>query len=244
MATIPTAPCTAWPASALLTAVPTSNRMLMQAAVIVAHTAIGPQDEFIQKTIMQLAQAGYVAFALDMFGEPDIVTGEAKEKANAPFKERRELIADRALAALRVVQDMQDVDANRIAAIGYCFGGKTVLDMARVGGALKGVVSFHGVLDRLHASRGEREVSARVLVFHGYADPYTSPASLADFIQEMEESGVQYEVRVFGSNVLHGFTRPEKATEQDAKMGHQFSEWVASSSWQAALGLLHDVLSA
>lgn len=213
----------------------------MQAAVLVAHTAIGPHDDFIQDVLTKLALSGYFAFALDLFGAPDVVTGAEKDRANAPLKERRDLIAERATAALHVVQRMKEVDANRIAAIGYCLGGKCVLDLARTGAHLQGVVSFHGILDSWEAA-GE-PMTARVLAFHGRKDPFVTSSMFEGFLEEMEEREVEYEVRVYGAKVMHAFTRSEKNTPDDADAGFQFCPRVAHESWEATLEFLENVLA-
>lgn len=188
--------------------------------------------------------------------------GAAKDAANAPYKENRSLISTHAMAAVRLVQAMEDVDPSRIAAIGYCLGGKVVLDLARTGADLKAAVSFHGVLDRLGPLSNESEESKasavqpspskvtekdntsskipRIVAFHGYADPFTPPEALRAFLEEMEELGAQYEVRVLGANVLHAFTRPGFVTEADEKTGFQYCERVAKGSWKDTLQILRE----
>lgn len=213
----------------------------MQAAVLVGHTAIGPHDDFIQEVLTKLALSGYYAFALDLFGAADVVTGEEKNKANAPLKERRGLIAERATAALHLLQRMDKVDANRIAAIGYCLGGKCVLDLARSGAHLQGVVSFHGILDRWMPE--SEPMTARVLAFHGRKDPFVTPSMFEGFVDEMEEREVEYEVRLYGANVMHAFSRAEKNTPDDAEAGFQFCPRVAHQSWQSTLDFLDEVLA-
>eukprot|EP00892_Ulva_mutabilis_P007768 jgi/Ulvmu1/5363/UM022_0157.1 len=216
------------------------NPQHQKAAVMVAHTAIGPHDDFIQDVLTNLALSGYVAFALDLFGAADVVTGADKERANAQLRERRELIAERATAALHVVQRMQTVDANRIAAIGYCLGGKCVLDLARSGAHLQGVVSFHGILDRWETAGDP--MTARVLAFHGRKDPFVTPSMLEGFLDEMEQRDVEYEIRLYGANVMHAFTRSEKNTPDDADAGFQFCPRVAHTSWESTLEFLEEAL--
>lgn len=124
-----------------------------------------------------------------------------------------------------------------------------VLDLARTGADLRAVVSFHGVLDRLGACTAGGEigedgsvVKPRIVAFHGYADPFTTPGSLQEFMSELEEMKAQYEVRVSGSKVLHSFMRPEKTTPEDERMGLQYNESVAKEAWDATLGLLRETL--
>lgn len=206
---------------------------------MVAHTAIGPHDDFIQDVLTNLALSGYYAFALDLFGAPDVVTGVEKDKANAPLKERRGLIAERATAALHVLQRTEKVDANRVAAIGYCLGGKCVLDLARTGAHLQGVVSFHGILDQWQPEA--EPMTARVLAFHGRKDPFVTSSMFDGFVEEMEQREVEYEVRLYGAKVMHAFTRAENNTPDDAEAGFQFSPRVAHGSWKATLEFLETV---
>ena len=107
---------------------------LLHPCVLVVHTAIGPQEEFIFSKIVELSRMGYVGFAVDMFGAPDLVFGEEKVKHNKAFKEDRRACQRRMLSAFsKAVQDLELVDTQKIAAIGYCFGGLCVLDLARSG---------------------------------------------------------------------------------------------------------------
>ena len=117
----------------------------------------------------------------------------------------------RAKAALDVLVKMPGVDPNRIAAIGFCFGGSVALQLARSGADLVGVVSFHGGLKTdVPAKKGA--VKARLLVLHGGADPYVPPAELAGFLEEMNAAGARYRAEVYGGAV-HAFTNPAAGTD-------------------------------
>jgi dienelactone hydrolase len=214
--------------------------LLAQPAVIVAHTAIGPQDAFIQVRLMELAKEGYIAFALDLFGAEHCVFGDEKNEYNAELKNNRQLIAERALAALSALQRVPVVDSARIGALGYCLGGKCVLDLARAGADLRCVVSFHGILDGYINNPGP--IQPRLLVFHGYSDPFTTPDMLTAFFKEMEDRNANYEVDVFGSDVLHAFTRPEKSLQSDRENGLQYNEEISDRCWSRTIKFLSEGL--
>ena len=158
--------------------------------MIVAHTAIGPQEDFILSKVRALTEAGVVAFACDCFGAPDLVFGQEKEECNRQFKENRKLLQSRMQAGLSSVCSSSDfpcIDETRVAAIGYCFGGKAVLDLCRAGiSSLKGVVSFHGILDHPRELDHDRAIETKVLAFNGFADPYVPAEKKQAFMEEME----------------------------------------------------------
>lgn len=156
--------------------------------ILVVHEWWGLND-YVRRRVEQLAGLGYVAFAADIYGKGR-VTADAKQAAEwaAPFRKDRALMRSRARAALAVLAGLPRVDAKRIAAVGYCFGGTVALELARAGEDLAGVVSFHGGLDTPSpAARGA--VRARVLVLSGGDDPFVPAAQRAAFEHEMREGG-------------------------------------------------------
>jgi len=176
-------------------------------AVLVVHEWWG-HNEYARKRARMLAELGYVALAVDMFGDgktaqhPDDAgkfAGEVmknKEVAEARFK-----------AALDFIKQQQSVDPERIAAIGYCFGGGVVLHMARQGADLKGVASFHGSL-ATDSPAQPGSVKARVLVFNGEADKMIPPEQVTAFKEEMTKAGASF--RYVGyPGVMHSFTNPD-----------------------------------
>ena len=175
--------------------------------VLVVHEWWGHND-YARKRARMLAELGYTALAVDMYG--DGKTADHPEDAGkfaAEAKQNMAVAEARFRAALELLRAQPDVDPGRIAAIGYCFGGGIVLDMARRGVDLKGVVSFHGVLaSGQQAEPGQ--VKARVLVFNGAEDPFTKPEQIAAFKAEMEAAGVDYQfVNLPGAK--HSFTNPQ-----------------------------------
>jgi dienelactone hydrolase len=213
--------------------------------VLVVHTAIGPQEDFIFSKIEELSRLGYVGFAVDMFGAPDLVFGEEKVRHNKMFKEDRRACQRRMLSAFyKATRDLERVDTQRIAAIGYCFGGKAVLDLARSGVPnLKGVASFHGILDHPavldHSPMGD--FSAKVMVFHGHKDPFVSLEDKEDFKQEMETKKVNFTMVEFGG-CYHAFTRPDKVDERDREQGLFYDKYAAEKSWSMMKTFLEEIL--
>ncbi len=159
----------------------------------------------------QLAKLGYVAFVADMYGDGRVTSdpGEAA-KMHAPIMADRKLLRQRAQAALDVLMAHKLVDRTRVAAIGYCFGGSTALELARAGAPLAGVVSFHGDLSRT-PTEGPDHITAKVLVCHGGDDTLVTPTALATFEQEMKQAGANYQINIY-SSAKHGFTNPAADT--------------------------------
>ena len=174
--------------------------------VLVVHEWWGLGD-YARKRARMLAQLGYTALALDMYGEgrqahhPDDAGKFAGELAkNLP------LAKTRFEAAMEYLRQQKNVDAKNIAALGYCFGGSVVLQMARLGEDLKGVVSFHGNLATEHPAQ-PGEVRARIISFTGTDDPMIPAEQVAAFKQEMEKAGADYKVVTF-AGAKHSFTNP------------------------------------
>lgn len=174
--------------------------------VLVVHEWWGLGD-YARKRARMLAQLGYTALALDMYGEgrqahhPDDAGKFAGELAkNLP------LAKTRFEAAMEYLRQQKNVDAKNIAALGYCFGGSVVLQMARLGEDLKGVASFHGNLATEHPAQ-PGEVRARIISFTGTDDPMIPAEQVAAFRQEMEKAGADYKVVTF-TGAKHSFTNP------------------------------------
>ncbi len=175
--------------------------------VLVVHEWWGHND-YVRKRARMLAQLGYTALALDMYGDGKEANhpGDAgkfagKVRSNMPEAEQRFRAA---LAQLRI---HPTVDAKKIAAIGYCFGGGIVLEMARRGIDLAGVVSFHGSLGTAEPAK-EGKIKARVLVLNGGDDPLTKPAQIKAFKEEMKQAGVDFTFIDY-PGAKHAFTNPE-----------------------------------
>ena len=197
--------------------------------VLVVHEWWGLNEYAIQRA-RQLAEMGYVAFAVDVYGKGVRTkdAGEAQKLATA-LRSDRATMRGRMTAALDVLRSRKGVDPKRIAAIGYCFGGTCSLELARAGADVAGVVSFHGGLSTdMPAEPGA--VKAKVLVLHGADDPFVPEKELMDFIAEMKKAKVNYQVNVYGGAV-HTFTNP--AAGDDPSKGQAYNEQADRRSWEA-----------
>jgi dienelactone hydrolase len=175
--------------------------------VLVFHEGLGLGD-FAMERARRLAKLGYVAFAADMFGDRRQAHDlEAASALIGPLRGNPPALRQRARAALATLAAAPGVDADRMAAIGFCFGGAVALELARDGADLRAVVSFHGVLASRNPAR-EGEVKAAVLVLTGADDPLAPPDQVLAFADEMRAAKVpDWQVEILG-NALHGFTNP------------------------------------
>lgn len=182
--------------------------------VIVVHEWWGHND-YARARATKLAELGYVALAVDMYG--DGKTADHPDNAKKFMTEalaNQELFLKKFQAGLELLKSQPQTDAEKVAAIGYCFGGATVLGMARAGLDLDGVVSFHGILaTETPAQKGA--VKAKVLAFHGDNDPFVPKEQADAFRKEMNDAEVDYTFVVY-PGVQHGFTNPG-ATEVGTK---------------------------
>ncbi len=195
--------------------------------VLVVHAWMGLGDQ-AKDSARRLAELGYVAFALDMYGKGVYAKNRDEAMAlSSALKGDRAKMRQRAIAGLNVLREQPLVDPNRIAAIGYCFGGTTVLEIARSGEPIQGVVSFHGGLDSPAPEDG-KNIKAKVLALHGADDPTMPPEAVAAFQQEMRDGGVDWQMIYYGGAV-HSFTDPD-ANMAGMAMYHEPS---ARRSWEA-----------
>jgi dienelactone hydrolase len=196
--------------------------------VLVVHEWLGLND-YAKKRAEMLAGMGYVAFACDMYGKG--VRGAGPQdgpKLSAPFKENRSLMRARAAAGLDVLFKHPKVDSSKLAAIGYCFGGATVLELARGGAELRGVVGFHAALATpMPAQPGQ--VKAKVLVCHGADDPHVPPPEVQAFEDEMRKAGADWQLIAYG-NAVHSFSNPGA---NDKEHGVCYNAEADRRSWQA-----------
>jgi len=202
--------------------------------VLVVHEWWG-HNEFARDQAERLAEAGYTAFALDMYG-----SGKQADHPDTAQKFMQEATKDmdqvkaRFMKAMEILQNHESVDASRIAAQGYCFGGAVVLNMARMGVDLDGVVSYHGALGSpITAEAGE--VKARVQVYTGGADNMVPSEQVAGLVKEMQDAKVDLTLVSF-PGVLHSFTNPgaDKVAEEFG-MPIGYDEEAANRSWNGTM---------
>lgn len=206
-------------------------------AVIVVHEWWGLND-YARARARQLAQLGYTALALDMYGDGKAAThpADAQEFMHSVMS-NADLMKKRFMAAKSVLEQDATVDSKRIAAIGYCFGGYVVLQMAREGVPLKAVASFHGMLGTEKPAQ-PHTVTAKIGVFNGADDGMVPPASIDAFKQEMTNAGVDYTF-VNYPGTKHGFTNPEAtALGQQFNMPIAYNAEADKDSWEKLQALL------
>lgn len=209
-------------------------------AVIIVHEWWG-HNEYARSRADQLAKDGYVAMSLDMYGDGKLANHpkDAGELSGMVMK-NPELAEKKFRAALEILKARPDVDSENIAAIGYCFGGAIVLEMAKRGLPLKGVVSVHGMLSTpTPAQKGK--TTAKVLVLNGAADVFITAKDIEGFKKEMDKAKVNYEF-VNIPNAKHGFSNP-KATENGKKFGIplEYSSEADTTSWTKSSDFLSTV---
>ena len=164
--------------------------------------------EYARGRAEQLAALGYVAFALDMYGKGKVTkhpeeAGEWAKQVSSNVRAWQQ----RAVAGLEVLKKEPRTDSQRIVAIGYCFGGSTVQQLAYSGADIRGVVSFHGSLLLPPAEQGN-QVKAKILICHGAADPFTKLGAVEQYMAAMDKAGLDWQLVVYGG-AKHGFTNPD-----------------------------------
>jgi dienelactone hydrolase len=195
--------------------------------VLVVHEWNGLQS-FVKQRTEELAKLGYVAFAADIYGKGIRPNNPQESAAQATiYRQDRQLWRNRANAGLKVLQQHPLTDIQRIAAIGYCFGGTTVLELARSGANIAGVVSFHGNLDTPNPNDA-KNIKAKVLVLHGADDPIVPDEQVQAFATEMREAKVDWQLISYGGAV-HSFTNPAANNPPQSL----YNPVVEKRSWQA-----------
>ncbi len=205
--------------------------------VLVVHEWWGLND-YAKWRAEELAKMGYVAFALDMYGKVKVTThpDQAGKWASAIQKNMDQWQA-RVQAGLTVLQKQELVDPNRIAAIGYCFGGATVMVLAYSGVDVKGVVSFHGSLP-IPSKAQASKTRAKIFVAHGNADPFLQRSHITTFQKKMDEYGLDWYMTVY-SGARHGFTNPK--ADMFGMDGIQYNQNADQRSWQQMKAFFEEI---
>lgn len=183
-----------------------SDKDSIRPGVLIVHDWSGCND-FAKEQAKILASRGYIAFAVDMYGDGQVgQTNEEKQALMHPLISNRSLIRERMQLALNTLTELPQVNSDAIAVIGFCFGGLCALELARSGADIQAVVSFHGLLNADEKLQ-TNVVKAKVLVLHGYNDPMVSPEVVNQFCHEMTKAQADWQVHVYG-NTSHAFTNP------------------------------------
>jgi len=197
--------------------------------VLVVHQWMGLTD-YEKRRATMLAQLGYVAFCVDVYGQGVRPKNTREAGAQAgKYKTDRALLRARVNAGLAVLEQNDLVDTNRVAAIGYCFGGTAVIELARSGAEIAGVVSFHGGLDSPAPADG-KNIKCKILACHGADDPFESAQDLAAFGDELRAAKVDWQLIQYGGAV-HSFTQPMAGN--DNSKGAAYNEKADKRSWEA-----------
>lgn len=207
--------------------------------VIVCHEWWGNND-YSRRRARDLADLGYVAFALDMYGKGNVTTSaeQAGTWARGLYGDPAELRA-RAEAAYEILRNRPEVDADRIAVIGYCFGGTVALELARTGADVDAIVCFHTSGLTATNPADNRNIKGRVLICHGGADPLVEPSVLEAFKQQMQDAGVPHSVIVY-NDALHSFTNPAADKVGMAAVG--YNQAADESSWKDMQNLFAETI--
>lgn len=205
--------------------------------VLICH-AWGGQSEFEQEKARELAQLGYVGFAVDVYGKGRRGSSmDENAKLMQPFIDDRKLLLSRLRAALAAAKIHPMVDPNKIAVMGYCFGGLCSLDLARCGDPeLKGAVSFHGLFTPPNIG-DQGKITARVLILHGYDDPMAKPDSVLEVASELTKAGADWQLHAYGHTV-HAFTAP---TANMPEHGILYNAVADRRSWIAMKNFLEEL---
>jgi len=207
--------------------------------LVLVAPAFEGRNQFSIDKATELAQLGYVALAMDVYGEARVGEGvQASMDLMMPFFNDRAMLRQRVLAAYNAAKELEVVDANKIAGIGFCFGGMCVLDLARAGAEVKGVVSFHGIFAAPEGIANEKIV-AKVMLLHGHKDPQIPPEQARVIAKELDEAGVDWQL-LFYSNGEHAFTDPGA---NEPEMGRKYDPLLAKRSWQTMQNFLEEVLA-
>lgn len=206
--------------------------------VLVVHEWMG-LGSHAKASAERLAGLGYTALAVDMYGKGVRPQNQQEAAAQASiYKSDRALMRSRIGAGLEALESQASVDPAKIAAIGYCFGGTTVLELARGGADVKGVVSFHGGLSTPNPASDT--LLAKILVLHGAEDPYVPAAEVQAFEDEMRQAGADWQLVKY-SGAVHSFTNPDAGT--DTSKGAAYNSQADHRSWTAMKDFLIEIFN-
>lgn len=205
-------------------------------AVLIAHTFYG-QTKFETDKAVELAKLGYLGFAVDLYGKNK--RAKSPEEAHNFVNELnndRSLLLDRMQLSYETLKQHQLCDPAQVGGIGFCFGGKCVLDLARSGAGLKGIVTFHGVYDQPEINQ-HKPMKASVLILHGWDDPLSPPEKVVELAKELDERKADWTITSYG-HTGHAFTNPKANAPE---RGVFYNEKSSDRAWQSMVDFLREV---
>jgi len=206
--------------------------------VMIGHAWAGC-DGFAQSKAVQMAAQGYVGFAIDVYGDGKTGTGTEENQAlMMPFVNDRKMLQGRLKAALKAAQGLEQVDADNIAMMGYCFGGLCALDLARSGVNIKAAISFHGLFNG--NGLPPKKIKASVLALHGWDDPMVKPDMVTGLGEELTAAKCDWQIHAYGGT-SHAFMVPDA---NDPKNGMQYNAVAEKRAWAVSLDLLAEKFGA
>jgi len=205
--------------------------------VMVSHAWAGRTDYEVDAA-KRLAALGYAGFAIDLYGKGVVgSSNEECQKLMTPLVQDRAGLQARLVNAVDVARRLPEADAARVAAMGYCFGGLCVLDLARTGADVKGVASFHGLFSAPGNTKGTK-IRAKVVAYHGWDDPMVPPEHVTALGKELTEAGADWQIHAYGG-VMHAFTN--KAAN-DPGFGTVYDARADRRSWASFVDFLGECL--
>lgn len=205
--------------------------------ILVVHEWWGLND-YAKMRAEKLAALGYLAFAVDMYGDGKTVTQPADAgKLAGEIKGNESLMRQRITDALSFIKTHPLADTGKIAAIGYCFGGTVALELARSGADIRGVVAFHAGLSTKHPEN-TKNVKAKILVCHGAADTYVPQEEVAAFCKEMDDAGADWQFNSY-AYAVHAFTNPNSGNKPEN--GVAYNEKADKRSWIAMQQFFYEI---
>ncbi len=208
-------------------------------AVLIAHPWAG-RDKAACDRAVQFAELGYIGFAVDMYGKG--ILGSNPDENSAlmqPFLENRGLLQARILTGLEIVRQQNRVNPTQVAAIGYCFGGMCVLDLARSGAKFSGAISVHGLLKAPDNIDHDHKINTKILVLHGYQDPLAPAVDIAQLQQELTLRQADWQIHLYGL-AMHAFTNP---LANDHAFGTVYNSQANERAWRSITDFFNEIFN-
>lgn len=211
---------------------------------IILFPAFEGRGDFAIDYAEKLADKGYVVLVADMYGDAQVAnTLDECFKLITPFLQDRNLVRKRALLAYETLLQQPQINKNKIGAVGFCFGGMCMLELARSGVNLHAGISMHGVLAK--STLPTHAIKSKLLILHGYQDPQVPPEQLQQFAEEMQNAGVDDWTFTYFAKAKHSFTDPKTGTFDTVKekeIGREYHAVAAARSFSYALEFLNEIL--